>query len=112
MSMLKMNLPRSLEELGFEKSDGHVRRLTEGRLANFCRTFNYSEPMVKFDSTLWKGLTIVFVDICFPAAVLYPDVAEHRKTVVPATIAQLGITDSEYNYLTKSAVGSLNAGGA
>ena len=29
MSMIKMHLPRALEELGYNKSDGHVRRLAQ-----------------------------------------------------------------------------------
>jgi len=120
MSMVKMNLPRALEELGFDRSDNHVRRLAEARLANFVRTFNYSDPMVKFDSTLWKALTVVLVGICFPSSLLYPDVvgesSENDDDVTeistPATIQQLGISGDEYRYLTKSALKSLSVGGA
>lgn len=119
MSMVKMNLPRALEELGFDRSDSHVRRLAGARLANFVRTFNYSDPMVKFDSTLWKALTIVLVGICFPSSLLYPDVVDELsgndndgETSTPATIQQLGITVDEYRYLTKSALKSLSVSGA
>ncbi len=119
MSMIKMHLPRALEDLGYDKSNGHVRRLAQSRLANFVRTFDFSAASSpKFDSSLWRALTVVFVDICFPSSVLYPDVAQKLQegaTVqtphTPTSISQCGISASEYKYLVNSAMKSLGCGG-
>mmetsp|Transcript_26913 Transcript_26913/g.77610 ORF Transcript_26913/g.77610 Transcript_26913/m.77610 type:complete len:574 (+) Transcript_26913:73-1794(+) len=118
MSMVKMHLPRALEELRYNKSDGHVRRLAQSRLANFVRTFNFTDPSPKFDSSLWRALTVVLVDICFPSSVLYPDVAlksqegsEGQIPPVPISISQCRISESEYKYLVNSAMKSLASGG-
>ena len=118
MSMIKMHLPRALEELGYNKSDGHVRRLAQSRLANFVRTFNFTDASPKFDSSLWRALTVILVDICFPSSVLFPDIAqstqegsEGQSPSIPSSIAQCGISESEYKYLVNSAMKSLAAGG-
>ena len=119
MSMIKMHLPRALEELGYNKSDGHVRRLAQSRLANFLRTFNFSDASPKFDSSLWRALTVILVDICFPSSLLFPDIiaqngqqdGEGQSQSLPASISQCGISDSEYEYLVNSAMKSLAAGG-
>lgn len=119
MSMIKMHLPRALEELGYNKSDGHVRRLAQSRLANFVRTFNFTDASPKFDISLWRALTVILVDICFPSSVLFPDIAkeeqesiEGQKSYVTASISQCGISESEYKYLVNSAMKSLAAGGS
>ena len=119
MSMIKMHLPRALEDLSYDKSNGHVRRLAQSRLANFVRTFDFSATSSpKFDSSLWRALTVVFVDICFPSSVLYPDVAQKSQEGttgqipdVPTSISQCGISASEYKYLVNSAMKSLGCGG-
>jgi hypothetical protein len=120
MSMVKMHLPRALEELGYNKSDGRVRLLAQSRLANFVRTFNYSDASPKFDSSLWRALTVILVNICFPSSVLYPDIhgtqsaqegSEGQRASVPASILHCGISGSEYKYLVNSAMKSLAAGG-
>ena len=119
MSMIKMHLPRALEDLGYDKSNGHVRRLAQSRLANFVRTFDFSAASSpKFDSSLWRALTVVFVDICFPSSVLYPDVAQKSQEgatgqtpYAPTSISQCGISASEYKYLVNSAMKSLGCGG-
>ena len=139
MSMLRMNLGRALEELGYDPTDSHLRRRAEGRLASLARTFAYPGPAPAFDRPLWRAATAVLTDACFPPSVLYSDVleAEERASggkegegkgtgvrqrqrkipspsparAAPPSVTALGITDVEYRYLTRSAFQSLAAGG-
>ena len=139
MSMLRMNLGRALEELGYDPTDSHLRRRAEGRLASLARTFGYPGPAPAFNRPLWRAATAVLTDACFPPSVLYSDVleAEERASggkegegkgtgvrqrqrkipspsparAAPPSVTALGITDVEYRYLTRSAFQSLAAGG-
>jgi len=116
MNMLKMNLVKSLDDLGYSAEDGYTRRLAESRLSEFIQRFDYSEPMVKFRSSMWKAMTVILLYIVLPRR----DIAfEGRSGVVmkdeteltlPSSLRDIGLSIEEYKYLVDSAIPSLDIG--
>jgi hypothetical protein len=102
MSMLKMHLSHSLEELGRSQEE---KRRAETRLADFLRTLDYSKPMIKLDSHMWKAMTCVLLEM----VLMDSAAAENAGMAVPASANAVGMTPDEYRYLTRSAVISLGA---
>lgn len=119
MSMLKMNLNKSLTELGYS-NDGYTRRLAETRLSEFLQCFDYSQPMVKFHSDLWRALTIVLLDIVLPKydiayegqsgkRISHPENLDDNAPLL-AFMNGIGISKDEYKYLVTKAIPSLDLG--
>jgi hypothetical protein len=116
MNMLKMNLVKSLDDLGYSADDDYTRRLAESRLSEFIQSFDYSESMVKFQSSMWKALTVILLYIVLPRR----DIAfEGRSGVVmkdeteltlPSSLRDVGLSIEEYKYLVDSAIPSLDIG--
>lgn len=102
MSMLKMHISHSMDELGRSQED---KRLAETRLADFSRTLDYSRPMVKFDSRMWKAMTCVLLDM----VLMDSKGTDNADVAVPPAVNAVGITPDEYRYLTRSAVTSFGA---
>lgn len=125
MSMIKMNLAKSLSNLGYDAKDEYTKRMAESRVSEFVQSFDYSEPMVKFDSNMWFALSVLLLDILLPKHdIAYEgkcgvivndddDMDDELTTgiVLPSSISTIGITAEEYKYLTKSAIPSLSKGG-
>mmetsp|Transcript_18166 Transcript_18166/g.21006 ORF Transcript_18166/g.21006 Transcript_18166/m.21006 type:complete len:614 (-) Transcript_18166:41-1882(-) len=125
MSMIKMNLAKSLSNLGYDAKDEYTKRMAESRVSEFVQSFDYSEPMVKFDSNMWFALSVLLLDILLPKHdIAYEgkcgvivndddDMDDELTTgiVLPSSISTIGITAEEYKYLTKSAIPSLSRGG-
>jgi hypothetical protein len=117
MSMLKINLVRSLDELGYSTSDNYTRRMAETRLGEFVQKFDFTEPMVKFNSIQWRALTIILLNIVLPRH----DLAYEGKTgiivrdevsqlTLPNTLKEVGMSVEEYRYLVDTAIPSLDVG--
>jgi hypothetical protein len=52
MSMVKMNLSKSLSDLGYNSTDEYTRQIAQTRLADFIQSFDFSESMVKIDTKI------------------------------------------------------------
>jgi hypothetical protein len=102
MSMLKMHLSHSLEELGRSMEE---KRHAETRLADFLRTLDYSKPMIKLDSRMWKAMTCVLLEI----VLMDSTAAAAGNSRVPTSAKAVGMTPDEYRYLIRSAVISFGA---
>ena len=112
MSMLKMNVPRSLSELrrartanardGVEIID---RKNVEQRLADLVRTFDPAVPAANLSTKMWKGLTTILIVIAFPSE----EPATDDGIKLPPSILPLDITAAEYRYLTHSVFTSLSS---
>mmetsp|Transcript_13830 Transcript_13830/g.20688 ORF Transcript_13830/g.20688 Transcript_13830/m.20688 type:complete len:610 (-) Transcript_13830:170-1999(-) len=120
MSMLKMNVPKCLSEfISFyisttTKNDkGYIQRIAETRLSNLVRTFDYTEPMVKLNGTLWKVLTFVMMEIVFLPHICRggeQEVDANDSLMLPMAAKSIGMTVDEYRYLTQSALTKLSLG--
>jgi hypothetical protein len=115
MNMLKMNLVKSLDDLGYSAEDGYTRRVAETRLGEFVQCFDYSEAMVKFQSDMWKAITVILLYIVLPRR----DIAfEGRSGVIMEDETEVALPSSmrgiltieEYKYLVDSAIPSLAIG--
>jgi hypothetical protein len=118
MNMLKINLIRSLDELGYSTSDNYTRRMAETRLGEFVQKFDFTDPMVKFNSIQWRALTIILLSIVLPRH----DLAYEGKTgivvrdevspelALPNTLKEVGMSVQEYKYLVDTAIPSLDVG--
>lgn len=99
MAMVKLYLPKSLEELSFALE---LRRTADMRLGELLRMFNYVQDAPKLPVKLWKAMTCILLEIVL--------VEQHKidtKTVaLPSSIASIDMTFDEYRYLTRSAVKS------
>ncbi|CAJ1936597.1 unnamed protein product [Cylindrotheca closterium] len=95
MAMVKMYLPSSMHELGFQQE---LQRTAESRIADWLRTFDYSSEAPKLPVKMWKAISCMLLDMVL---------VESRKTVVeklPPSVAAVGMSLEEYKYLTRSAV--------
>jgi hypothetical protein len=102
MAILKMHLSRSLQEL---QRPIESKRQTEKRLNDFLRALDYSQPMAKLDTKLWRAMCCILLEI-----VLYEEtegIDPALITNIPASVKTVGMTKDEYRYLTRSAVTSL-----
>mmetsp|Transcript_33962 Transcript_33962/g.71439 ORF Transcript_33962/g.71439 Transcript_33962/m.71439 type:complete len:238 (-) Transcript_33962:138-851(-) len=137
MSMLKMNLPRSLSELkkmhnqqrhsnATDPSPGQEegatggetidQRKAEQRLADLARTFDSSAPAANLTTKLWRGLTTILIAISFPSLSALDSSGggsngsdvDGDAVVLPPSIRPLQMSAEEYRYLTRSAIGSLS----
>jgi hypothetical protein len=118
VNMLKINLVKSLDELGYSTSDEYTRRIAETRLGEFVQKFDFHEPMVQFLSIQWKALTIILLNIVLPrhdlayegkTGIVVRDGVPHELTL-PHTLKELGMTIEEYKYLVDTAIPSLDVG--
>ncbi|KAL9187703.1 hypothetical protein ACHAXT_006081 [Thalassiosira profunda] len=111
MSMLRMNIARSLSELKKMQSnsspkgggEGIDQRTAEQRLASLVGTFDPSAPAANLKMKMWKGLTTILVAIAFPS--LSADVTS--EDTLPPSVRPLKLSVEEYRYLTQSAIASL-----
>jgi len=115
MNMLKMNLVKSLDDLGYSADDGYTRRVAETRLSEFVQCFDYSESMVKFQTDMWKAITVILLYIVLPrrdiafegrSGVIMEDETE---VTLPSSLQGM-LTIVEYKYLIDSAIPSLAIG--
>jgi hypothetical protein len=119
MSMLKFNLRKALDELGYNADDGFTRKTSEERLGKWVQFFNFAEPMGKLDSTLWRSLTAILLDIILPkhdlayegqsGLVVRIDEEDHDTERFPESAKDAGLTFEEYHYLAVSAIPSLSS---
>ena len=125
MAMLKMNLPLAMQQLGY--TNVHHHRMAERRLADFCRTFDYSLPTAKLDLPLWRAMTCILVQTVMldmdasslsassssssSSSVASSPVEEpsvHRQSdQLPPFVVAVHMTQEEYTYLIRSAFQSL-----
>ncbi len=119
MNMLKMNLTKSLDDLGYNGEDGYTRRIAEGRLSEFVQCFDFSKPMVKFQTDMYRALTIVLLNIVLPrhdiayegqAGIIVKDETPPNEILLPCPLSDIGITIEEYRYLVNSAIPMLDIG--
>jgi len=116
MNMLKMNLTKCLDDCGYSADDGYTIKTAETRLYEFVQFFDYSEPMVKFHSDMWKALTVILLNIVLPRHDLAFEgksgiiVQDHAELTLPPMLREVGITMEEYKYLVNSAIPSLDLG--
>ena len=101
-AMLNMYLSPSMKDLGLPQD---ARRKVEFRLNNFLRTLNYSNAMAKFDSSMWKVMTCIFVDM----VLIDSSTAAQTTKTLPAAAKDVGMVTEEYMYLTRSAVINLGS---
>lgn len=116
MNMLKMNLTKCLDDCGYSADDGYTIKTAETRLYEFVQFFDYSEPMVKFHSDMWKALTVILLNIVLPRHDLAFEgksgiiVHDNTELTLPPMLREVGITVEEYKYLVNSAIPSLDLG--
>jgi hypothetical protein len=119
MNMLKLNLMKSLEDLGYNSEDGYTRRMAERRLGDFVERFDFSHPMVKFQTEMYRALTIVLLNIVLPqhdiayegqAGIIVQDDTPSTEFQLPGPLSDIGITKEEYQYLVRSAIPTLDVG--
>lgn len=105
MSILKMNLPSALSELKSTR-DSDVYIAAEKKIGEIARTFNFSEPMAKFDDPrMWKVATIIFLEIVLITH--RPDPQNCHEPHIPPSVLDVGMTMEEYQYLCLSAMTNL-----
>lgn len=116
MTMLRMNVSRSLSELQkIEQYDVSDRRGVEKRLANLVNTFDCSGRAADFDMKLWRGMTTILIAIVSPllengdGEEFSSAKDEINVMLMPPSIVALGLLPDEYRYLTKSALLSLSS---
>eukprot|EP00978_Attheya_sp_CCMP212_P008024 scaffold18711_cov52-Attheya_sp.AAC.1 len=99
MAILRMHMSKCLAELNLSEK----QRQVEGRLGQLLTCFDYAQPMTTFelDMRLWQALTCIFIQALFPYT-------SNKK--LPPSIASVGITVDEHQYLTQSALQSLAKG--
>jgi hypothetical protein len=100
MAMVKLYLPKSLEELGFPSE---LRRTADIRLGELLRTFNYVQEAPKLPVKLWKAMTCILLEIVMVEHGAKDD-AGTKKTALPPSVATVEMTMDEYRYLTHSVV--------
>eukprot|EP00934_Nitzschia_sp_Nitz4_P006017 Nitzschia sp. Nitz4//scaffold133_size116822//20411//22018//NITZ4_003795-RA/size116822-processed-gene-0.23-mRNA-1//1//CDS//3329535360//6007//frame0 len=96
MAMIKLYLPKSLQELGFAHD---IRRKADTRLGELLRTFNYSREAPKLPVKLWKAMTCILLEVVMNAGV---DSA--LIVAVPPAAGAVGLSLDEYRYLSRTAV--------
>jgi hypothetical protein len=99
MAMIKLYLPRSLDELQHPKD---IRRTAEKRLGDFLRTFTYAHEAPKLQTKLWKAMTCIFLDMVL--------IETRQPDKLPPSVQAVGMTLDEYRYLTQSAVPTFGKG--
>lgn len=118
MNILKRNLMKSLDELGYSTIDEYTRRTAETRLGELIQRFDFTEPMVKFQSIQWRALTIILLNIVLPrhdlayegkTGIIVKD-EESSELKLPNTLKEVGISLEEYKYLVDKAIPSLDHG--
>ena len=110
MAMLKFNLIKALEDLGHNADDGFTRKTSEEQLGKWVQFFNFSEPMVKLDSTMWRALTVILLNNIMPKDDLAHKRQSDREKRFPESAKAAGLTFDEYHYLAESAIPSLSSG--
>lgn len=103
MSMIKMNLSKALSELEYNSNDENLIQMAYTRLGEFIQTFDFAESMVKLDSKMWLALTVLLLDIILPKREIFDD-------KIPSSAIAIGISLTEYVYLTRTAVPTLSKG--
>ena len=93
MAMLRLYLGRCMEELGHPVES---RRKAEKRLNDLMRTFDYSRENPKLTAGHWKAMACVLLD-----AVLIETRGANR---LPISVAKMGMTKAEFEYLSRKAV--------
>ena len=103
MAMVKLYLPKCLEELGFHSE---VRRTADVRLGELLRTFNYVQDAPKLPVKLWKAMTCILLNIVLAEHDIKEDDSnvETKTLALPPSIASVDMTTAEYHYLTCSVV--------
>lgn len=124
MAMIKMYLPTGMKELNISID---MKRTIEKRLGNLLRTFNYSQEAPKLDVTMWKAMTCILLDIVVIETKMETKVPTTTTTtttttitnnnnnnnsnnnvvttsVLPSSAVTVGLTISEYQYITRSAI--------
>lgn len=100
MAMVKLYLPKSLEELGYSSE---LRRTADQRLGELLRTFCYVQEAPKFPVKLWKAMTCILLEI-----VMFEQNGNGKtggeKKALPLSVATVEMTTAEYHYMTRSAI--------
>jgi hypothetical protein len=114
LSMLNMQIPRSLAELrntqvGRESSTIIDQRMVEERVAGLVRTFDPSAPAADLNMKLWKGLTTILIAIAFPSELTDISTLDESDGALPSSIRRLNMASAEYRYLTRSVFSSLSS---
>lgn len=97
MAMVKLYLPKCLEELGFTQE---LRRTADTRLGELLRMFSYVQEAPKFPVKLWKAVTCILLEI----VLVEHQQVQHNQMKLPTSITAIDMTVDEYRYLTRSAV--------
>ena len=114
LSMLNMQIPRSLAELrntqvGRESSTIIDQRMVEERVAGLVRTFDPSAPAADLNMKFWKGLTTILIAIAFPSELTVISTLDESDDALPSSIRRLNMASVEYRYLTRSVFSSLSS---
>jgi len=110
MSILKMHIPKSLEETSLSKNPKSLsKKEMQHRLSNLCRTFDYTQPMAKFNHTkdsksYWRTLCCILLTISIGTN----NVGEN-DIILPESAKAIGLTREEYSYFVHKAISSLSA---
>ncbi len=96
--------------------DEQIRQMAHSRLAEFIQSFDFSEPMVKFDTKMWYAMSVVLLDILLPSdkeqdeAKKNGEVKDWIMRDLPSSIVAVDVNVEEYYYLTHTAIPTLSKG--
>jgi hypothetical protein len=99
MAMVKLYLPKSLEELGYQSE---LRRTADMRLGELLRSFNFVQDAPKLPVKLWKAMTCILLEIVLVERSTKDEI-NTKKMALPPSVANVEMTMEEYRYLTRSA---------
>ena len=94
LAMLRLYIGQCLEELGHPIG---YRKTADKRFSDLMRTFDYSRQNPKLTAGHWRALACVLLDACL---------VETRSSTnkVPPSVAKMGMTFAEFEYLSRKAV--------
>ena len=94
LAMLRLYIPQCMDELHHPLES---RRKAEKRLNDLMRTFDYSRENPKLSASHWKVMACVLLD-----AVLIE--TRQSSSAAPPSVAKLGMSQAEFEYLSRKAV--------
>jgi len=97
LAMIRLYLRNCMEELNHPLES---RRKAEKRLNDIMRTFDYSRENPKLSAAQWKGMACVLLD----AVLIETREADSSLILVPPSVAKIGMSKEEFEYLSRKAV--------
>eukprot|EP00533_Pseudo-nitzschia_delicatissima_P002463 CAMPEP_0116104180 /NCGR_PEP_ID=MMETSP0327-20121206/14307_1 /TAXON_ID=44447 /ORGANISM="Pseudo-nitzschia delicatissima, Strain B596" /LENGTH=513 /DNA_ID=CAMNT_0003596393 /DNA_START=107 /DNA_END=1648 /DNA_ORIENTATION=+ len=95
LAMLRLYIGQCLEELGHPIES---RKTADKRFSDLMRTFDYSRENPKLTAGHWRAMACVLLDACLV------ETRSGTAKVPPTSVAKMGMTLAEFEYLSRKAV--------